>query len=213
MSYTGARADTRDGRTIGRRAGAGAAAGRGRRAGQARRSSTAARRWIAIIVHSLGGPDCRAGVALLPHGSRATRATWIADLQPSTDREHPLRDRSGRPGRGTACRKTVAATHATGWNQRSIGIELVNNGDGVRSVSAVRRLTRSCGLVHGHPAAASRHHAGARAAAFGRGPFHLPGRETWPGLHGLPPQARPGRRVPVGRRSWRGLPACPATRH
>jgi N-acetylmuramoyl-L-alanine amidase len=25
----------------------------------------------------------------------------------------------------------MAATHATGWNQRSIGIELVNNGDGV----------------------------------------------------------------------------------
>ncbi|MBP7775592.1 MAG: N-acetylmuramoyl-L-alanine amidase [Acidobacteria bacterium] len=33
----------------------------------------------------------------------------------------------GQP-RGQARR---AATHATGWNQRSIGIELVNNGDGV----------------------------------------------------------------------------------
>jgi N-acetyl-anhydromuramyl-L-alanine amidase AmpD len=51
----------------------------------------------------------------------------------------------------------VAASHAVGWNQRSIGIELVNNGDGVDpfpevQVAALRKLVRE---IRGrHPAVA-----------------------------------------------------------
>jgi N-acetyl-anhydromuramyl-L-alanine amidase AmpD len=58
----------------------------------------------------------------------------------------------GRDGAvATGVPETIAATHASGWNQRSIGIELVNNGDGrdpfpppqiaalVRLVQAIRQ--------------------------------------------------------------------------
>lgn len=82
----------------------------------------------ALIVHSLGGPDCR-------DGSRFYKTvTGDARLWMSTFNRLPMVsihyvvDRGGEIAPGVP--EEIAATHATGWNQRSIGIELVNNGDG-----------------------------------------------------------------------------------
>jgi N-acetylmuramoyl-L-alanine amidase len=82
----------------------------------------------AIIVHSLGGPDCRDGVPFFrtiagdaPHWMATFNRLPIVSI-------HYVVDRAGQVEAGVT--EDVAATHATGWNQRSIGIELVNNGDG-----------------------------------------------------------------------------------
>ena len=82
----------------------------------------------AVIVHSLGGPDCRAGAPffrVIDGDARHWMATFnrlpIVSI-------HYVIDRTGQVVAGVP--EDVAATHATGWNQRSIGIELVNNGDG-----------------------------------------------------------------------------------
>lgn len=82
----------------------------------------------AVIVHSLGGPDCRAGVPFFRTIDGDARH-WMATFNrlPIVS-IHYVIDRAGQVEAGVP--EQVAATHATGWNQRSIGIELVNNGDG-----------------------------------------------------------------------------------
>jgi N-acetylmuramoyl-L-alanine amidase len=82
----------------------------------------------ALIVHSLGGPDCRAGTRFYRAVTGDARA-WMATFNrlPVVS-IHYVVDRDGRVEAGVP--EDIAATHATGWNQRSIGIELVNNGDG-----------------------------------------------------------------------------------
>lgn len=82
----------------------------------------------AVIVHSLGGPDCRAGMPFFRDVDGDARH-WMATFNrlPIVS-IHYVIDRTGQVAAGVP--EAVAATHATGWNQRSIGIELVNNGDG-----------------------------------------------------------------------------------
>lgn len=82
----------------------------------------------AIIIHSLGGPDCRDGVVFHKQidGTAQQWAEFFARL-PGVS-VHYVIDRAGAVASGLP--ETKVASHAIGWNRRSIGIELVNNGDG-----------------------------------------------------------------------------------
>jgi N-acetyl-anhydromuramyl-L-alanine amidase AmpD len=82
----------------------------------------------ALIIHSLGGPDCRDGRRFYKTIDGDAR-TWMATFNrlPIVS-IHYVVGRSGDVEAGVP--EATAATHATGWNQRSVGIELVNNGDG-----------------------------------------------------------------------------------
>ncbi len=82
----------------------------------------------AVIVHSLGGPDCRAGAPFFRVIDGDARHWMDTFNRLPIVSIHYVIDRTGQVAAGVP--ETVAATHATGWNQRSIGIELVNNGDG-----------------------------------------------------------------------------------
>lgn len=106
-----------------------------------------------IIVHSLGGPDCRDGLRFyrtIAGTARQWRDTFARLPIVSI---HYVVDRAGQIEAGVP--EHVAATHATGWNQRSIGIELVNDGDGVDpfpevQVSSLLGLVRE--IMARHPA-------------------------------------------------------------
>jgi len=81
----------------------------------------------ALIIHSLGGPDCRDGRRFFKRidGDAAQWARTFASL-PEVSIHYVI----GRDGTIVAViPEDLAASHAIGWNQRSIGIELVNNGD------------------------------------------------------------------------------------
>ena len=97
----------------------------------------------AVIVHSLGGPDCRQGTRFFRRIEGDAR-TWVTTFRrlPIVS-IHYVIGRDGAVEAGLS--ETVAASHAVGWNQRSIGVELVNNGDGVDpfpdvQLTALRRL-------------------------------------------------------------------------
>ena len=81
----------------------------------------------ALIIHSLGGPDCRDGRVFYKQidGDAGEWANRFAAL-PGVSIHYVI----GRDGTVvTSIPEALAASHAIGWNQRSIGIELVNNGD------------------------------------------------------------------------------------
>ncbi|MFN7980988.1 MAG: peptidoglycan recognition family protein [Vicinamibacterales bacterium] len=107
----------------------------------------------AVIIHSLGGPDCRDGRRFFKQidGDAAEWAKTFASL-PGVSIHYVI----GRDGTiVSAIPEDLAASHAIGWNQRSIGIELVNNGDGSdrfpdAQVGALLRLTRE--IRQRHPA-------------------------------------------------------------
>lgn len=109
----------------------------------------------AIIVHSLGGPDCDNGRRFFKQidGGAATWAKTFAAL-PIVSIHYVI----GRDGAVVAgLPESLAASHAIGWNQRSIGIELVNNGDGADpfppvQLDALTRLIRE--IRQRHPAIA-----------------------------------------------------------
>lgn len=104
-----------------------------------------------VIVHSLGGPDCRDGRRFYRHVDGDARQ-WIATFTrlPIVSIHYVI----GRDGVVVAgVPESFAATHATGWNQRSIGIELVNDGDGIDpfppvQVDALVRLVRELRTRH-----------------------------------------------------------------
>jgi N-acetylmuramoyl-L-alanine amidase len=107
----------------------------------------------AIIIHSLGGPDCRDGRRVYKKIDGDAR-TWMAVFNrlPIVS-IHYVIDRDGQVEAGVP--ESIAATHAVGWNQRSIGIELVNNGDGLdpfpaAQVEALARLVAA--IRQRHPA-------------------------------------------------------------
>ncbi len=99
----------------------------------------------AVIVHSLGGPDCRQGTRFYTRIDGDAH-TWIARFAalPIVSIHYVI----GRDGRvETGIPEALAASHAVGWNQRSIGVELVNNGDGADpfpepQLAALGRLVR-----------------------------------------------------------------------
>lgn len=107
----------------------------------------------ALIIHSLGGPDCRDGRRFFKRidGDAAQWATTFASL-PNVSIHYVI----GRDGAVVAAiPEDLAASHAIGWNQRSIGIELVNNGDGTDAFpeaqfDALVRLTHD--IRQRHPA-------------------------------------------------------------
>lgn len=106
----------------------------------------------AVIVHSLGGPDCRNGSRFFKRidGDADTWAQRFAKLPLVSI--HYVIDRAGAVASGIP--EMLAASHAIGWNQRSIGIELVNNGDGMdpfpqRQIQALLELIRD--IRHRHP--------------------------------------------------------------
>lgn len=107
----------------------------------------------AVIIHSLGGPDCKAGTPFYRRIDGDARY-WMSTFNrlPIVS-IHYVIDRAGTVERGVP--EPVAATHATGWNQRSVGIELVNNGDGVDpfpppQIDALVQLVRD--IRQRHPA-------------------------------------------------------------
>ncbi len=105
----------------------------------------------AVIVHSLGGPDCQDGAPFFRRIEGDARA-WITKFRrlPIVSIHYVI----GRDGQVEAgIPETLAASHAIGWNQRSIGIELVNSGDGVdpfpaAQVQALTALVRAIRARH-----------------------------------------------------------------
>ncbi len=130
----------------------------------------------AVIVHSLGGPDCQHGRPFFKRIEGDARS-WITTFRrlPIVSIHYVI----GRDGQIEAgIPEELAASHAIGWNQRSIGIELVNNGDGVdpfpaAQLSALARLVREIRARHPAiiPARILRHsdvdHSTFPAATFG----------------------------------------------
>lgn len=105
----------------------------------------------AIIIHSLGGPDCIDGV-VFHRTITGTAAEWAEFFNrlPGVS-IHYVVDRAGDVA--TSLPEDQVASHAIGWNQRSIAIELVNNGDGVdpftdAQMSALLRLVRAIRARH-----------------------------------------------------------------
>lgn len=82
-----------------------------------------------IILHAIGGPECRNGAPYFARvrGDAIFWADWL--------RRHPVLgihyvvDREGRVIAGVP--ESEVANHARGYNQVSLGIELVNDGDGL----------------------------------------------------------------------------------
>lgn len=108
-----------------------------------------------VIVHSLGGPDCRDGRRFYRHVDGDARQWRDTFTRLPIVSIHYVVGRDGAVEAGVP--ESIAATHATGWNQRSIGIELVNDGDGVDpfpevQIAALVRLVRD--LRQRHPAIA-----------------------------------------------------------
>jgi N-acetyl-anhydromuramyl-L-alanine amidase AmpD len=105
----------------------------------------------AIIIHSLGGPDCQAGQHFYRTIDGDARV-WLANFNalPIVSIHYII----GRDGEvAVSVPESLAATHAIGWNQRSIGIELVNNADGAdpfpqAQIDALLRLVREIRQRH-----------------------------------------------------------------
>jgi len=107
----------------------------------------------AIVIHSLGGPDCLNGTVFHKEitGTAAQWATFFTKLPGVSI--HYVVDRAGAIA--ASLPEDQVASHAIGWNQRSIAIELVNNGDGKdpfpdAQMTALLRLVRA--IRERHPA-------------------------------------------------------------
>lgn len=107
----------------------------------------------AIIVHSLGGPDCLDGILFHRQidGSAEEWVSFFAKLPGVSI--HYVIARDGTIAAGLP--ESKVASHAIGWNQRSIGIELVNNGDGKDpfpdiQIASLVRLVRDIRTRHPH---------------------------------------------------------------
>jgi len=106
----------------------------------------------ALIIHSLGGPDCQNGTPFFKQidGDAQSWAQTFAKL-PGVSIHYVI----GRDGAVVAgIPEAMAASQAIGWNQRSIGVELVNNGDGAdpfpaTQLEALVQLARE--IRHRHP--------------------------------------------------------------
>jgi len=82
-----------------------------------------------IVLHSIGGPYCK-NAAVKYSAANGDGDRWIAFFaRHRVLGIHYVVDRFGRVYAGISENKI--ANHTLGWNPFSIGIELVNNGDGV----------------------------------------------------------------------------------
>ena len=114
-----------------------------------------------VVLHATGGPDCRNGkVVWVPGATLEASARYLA--------QHPvlgIHYLIGRDGKVVAqVPEGQVAQHTRGFNRRSIGIELVNNGDGrdpypAVQLDALRELLRGILVRHRLGAEALRGHA------------------------------------------------------
>ncbi len=106
-----------------------------------------------VIIHSIGGPSCRNG-AVVYSGASGDAGRWIRFFnRHRTLGIHYVIDKRGQIEAGVP--ENQIANHAKGNNTDSIGIELVNRGDGVdvyseeqlgMLVAALRSIMRRWGI-------------------------------------------------------------------
>ncbi len=81
----------------------------------------------AIIVHTTGGPECRKGQ--VDFGTAGTVNSMKSYFEQHAELGiHYLVGRDGQVAKSIP--EGQVANHAIGWNERSIGVELINKGDG-----------------------------------------------------------------------------------
>lgn len=91
-----------------------------------------------IVLHSIGGPFCKSGQVVYS-GAPGDGYRWLQFFERHKVLGiHYIVDRQGLVLSGVA--ESRIANHARGWNGRSIGIELVNNGDGVEKLTTSQWL-------------------------------------------------------------------------
>jgi len=82
----------------------------------------------AVVLHSISGPYCKRG-RVAYSGAPGDAHRWLRFFASHKVLGiHYIVDRQGLVLKGVA--ENRVANHALGWNGRSIGIELVHNGDG-----------------------------------------------------------------------------------
>jgi N-acetyl-anhydromuramyl-L-alanine amidase AmpD len=100
-----------------------------------------------IVIHAIGGPYCDGGELKWSPAGKRSAAHWIAWFARQPEKGiHYVIDREG--GIAAGIPETEVAFHATVENPRTIGIELVNDGDGkdpftAKQVAALTELVRS----------------------------------------------------------------------
>ncbi len=109
-----------------------------------------------VIIHSIGGPSCKDGMVVYSVADGDARR-WIAFFnRHKTLGIHYVIDKSGHIEAGVP--ENQIANHAKGNNADSIGIELVNRGDGVDEytelqlgmlVAALRSIMQRWGVKRG----------------------------------------------------------------
>jgi N-acetyl-anhydromuramyl-L-alanine amidase AmpD len=94
-----------------------------------------------IVLHTIGGPYCKNG-QLIFSGAPGGAEKWkkFFELHPSVS-IHYIIDRQGHISKSID--EAKVAWHAKGKNATSIGIELVNDGDGIEPFAALQIATLS----------------------------------------------------------------------
>ncbi|OUS30812.1 hypothetical protein A9R01_12050, partial ['Osedax' symbiont bacterium Rs2_46_30_T18] len=89
-----------------------------------------------VVLHAIGGPFCKQGEVLFSVAS-GEGERWISFFsRHKVLGIHYVVDRRGMVFSGIA--EDRVANHTLGWNQSSIGIELVNRGDGKEAYTKVQ---------------------------------------------------------------------------
>jgi len=89
-----------------------------------------------VVLHAIGGPFCKQGEVLFSAAS-GEGERWISFFaRHEVLGIHYVIDRRGKVFSGIA--ENRVANHALGWNPSSIGIELVNRGDGKEAYTEVQ---------------------------------------------------------------------------
>ncbi len=93
----------------------------------------------AIVLHAIAGPFCDKGV--VKYSSARSGLLFWKDFfeRHAVVGIHYIIDRDGSVVKGIE--ENLVANHAIGWNQRSIGIELINKGDGNESYPKIQMLS------------------------------------------------------------------------
>jgi len=90
----------------------------------------------AVVLHSIGGPFCKRG-RVAYSGAPGDARRWLQFFENHKVLGiHYVVDRQGLVLQGVA--ESRVANHALGWNERSIGIELVHNGDGREKLTSLQ---------------------------------------------------------------------------
>lgn len=91
-----------------------------------------------IILHAIGGPYCKKGKVVYS-GAPGDAYRWLGFFEShKVLGVHYIVDRKGLVLSSISDERI--ANHALGWNDRSIGIELVNNGDGSEDIARLQLL-------------------------------------------------------------------------